>query len=316
MAEKIATRVSYGQALKELGQVDDRLMVFDADLSNATMTNGFAEEYPDRFYNLGIAESNMVGAAAGMATCGKKPFVNTFAIFSAGRCWEQIRNSIAYPALNVKVIGSHGGISVGQEGATHQCIEDYALMRVIPGMTVLAPCDDYETKQAIAALLEYPHPAYLRLGRMPVAVVTKDIPHYKFEIGKGATLRDGKDITIIACGIMVQMALEAANLLAEEGISVRVVDMHTIKPLDCELVLKAAAETGCIVTAEEHNVLGGLGSAVAEVLVQHNPVPMYLHGIKDHFGRSGLADDLLTLYGLSVNDLCESVKSTLLRKSK
>ena len=272
MAEKIATRAAYGKALEELAAQEPNLVVLDADLSGSTMTKGFGAEHPDRFFDMGIAEANMVGVAAGLATCGKKPFVNSFAMFAAGRAWEQVRNSVAYPGLNVKVVGSHGGLSVGEDGATHQCIEDLAIMRAIPNMTVLCPCDGNEMKQAVKALLAYDGPAYLRLGRLAVETVTDQVEGYEFQIGKGVLLRDGQDVTVVAVGMMVQMALTAADILAEEGISVRVIDMHTIKPLDTEILLAAARETGCIVTSEEANIVGGLGSAVSEYLTSVCPV--------------------------------------------
>lgn len=314
MAGKIATRAAYGEALVELAEKYPELVVFDADLAGATMTKGFAAKYPQRFFDMGIAECNMTGVAAGMSTVGFKPFTNTFAMFAAGRAWEQVRNSIAYPHLNVKVVGSHGGLSVGEDGATHQCIEDFALMRVIPGMKVLCPCDGNEMKLAVEALLNYDGPAYMRLGRAAVDIVTDEIPGYKFELDKGAMLADGKDVTIIATGIMVQMALKAREALAAEGVSVRVIDMHTIKPLDEELVLKAAKETGCIVTTEEHNVIGGLGSAVAELLIEKCPVPMVRHGVQDEFGRSGTANAVLEAYGLTVDGLCDKVREALKKK--
>ena len=300
MAEKIATRAAYGEALVALAEEYPELVVLDADLSGSTMTKGFAKAYPDRFFNMGIAEANMMGVAAGLAACGKKPFANTFAMFAAGRAFEQVRNSIAYPHLNVKVVGSHGGLSVGEDGATHQCIEDYAIMRAIPGMMVVSPCDGPEMRLAVKALLDYDGPAYLRLGRLAVETVTDAIPGYTFQLGKGVTLRDGADVTIMATGMMVQMALKAAEILAEEGVSVRVIDMHTIKPLDEELVLKAARETGAIVTSEEANVMGGLGAAVGETGV-HCPVPVIRHGVEDVFGRSGKAQQVLAAYGLTAS---------------
>ena len=314
MAGKIATRAAYGEALVELAEKYPELVVLDADLANATMTKGFAAAYPERFFDMGIAECNMTGVAAGMATCGLKPFTNTFAIFASGRAWEQVRNSVAYPHLNVKVVGSHGGLSVGEDGATHQSIEDFALMRVIPGMKVLCPCDGHEMKLAVEALLNYDGPAYLRLGRAAVETVTDEIEGYRFELDKGAVLADGKDVTVIAVGMMVQLALKARELLAAEGISVRVIDMHTIKPLDAELVMKAAKETGCIVTSEEHNIIGGLGSAVAECLAENCPTPMVRHGVEDVFGRSGTAVAVLEAYGLTVDGLCEKVREALKKK--
>lgn len=311
---KIATRAAYGEALAELAEQYPELVVLDADLSGSTMTKTFAEKYPERFYDMGIAEGNMAGVAAGLAACGKKPFINSFAMFSAGRAWEQVRNSIAYPGLNVKVIGSHGGLSVGEDGATHQCIEDYAIMRAIPGMLVLSPCDGPEMKLAVKALLDYDGPAYMRLGRLGVESVTDTVSGYTFEIGKGSVLRDGTDAAVIATGMMVQSAYEAAEKLAAEGISLRVIDMHTIKPLDADLVIKAAKETGCIVTSEEANVLGGLGSAVAEAVAEACPVPVVRHGVMDEFGRSGKAQAVLDAYKLNADGIIEKVKYTLTLK--
>lgn len=315
MAEKIATRAAYGNALVELAEKYPKLVVFDADLAGATMTKGFMKSYPERFFDMGIAECNMVGVAAGMSTCGLKPFVNTFAMFAAGRAWEQVRNSICYPHLNVKVVGSHGGLSVGEDGATHQCIEDFALMRAIPGMMVLCPCDSHEMRLATEALLNYDGPAYMRLGRLAVETVTDTIEGYRFELGKAAKLREGSDVTIIANGMMVQMALEAAELLAEEQIQARVLDMHTIKPLDEQAVLAAAKETGCIVTAEEANVIGGLGAAVCEYLSGVCPVPVIRNGVQDIFGRSGKAALVLKAYGLSKEGIAASAKKALALKS-
>ena len=314
MGEKIATRNAYGMALAELANKYPEVVCFDADLAGATMSKYFLDAHPDRFFDMGIAESNMQGVAAGMATCGYKPFTNTFAMFAAGRSWEQVRNSIAYPGLNVKVVGSHGGISVGEDGATHQCIEDFALMRAIPGMTVLCPCDANEMKLAVEALINYEGPAYMRLGRLAVETVTDAIPGYSFELGKGSMLREGKDVTIIANGLMVQMALEAAETLAAEGISARVIDMHTIKPLDGEIVKKAAEETGAIVVSEEHNVLGGLGAAVAEFCGENCPVPVVRHGVNDEFGRSGKAPLAMEAYGLTAKVIVEKAKKALAMK--
>lgn len=311
MAEKIATREAYGKALAALAEKYPDLVCFDADLAGATMTKYFKAACPERFFDMGIAEADMVGVAAGMSLCGFKPFVNTFAMFAAGRAWEQVRNSVAYPHLNVKVVGSHGGLSVGEDGATHQCTEDLALMRVIPGMKVLCPCDGYEMKLAVKALLEYDGPAYLRLGRAAVETVTDEIEGYKFELDKGVTLKDGKDVTVIATGLMVQMALKAREMMAAEGVSVRVIDMHTIKPLDTELVLKAAKETGAIVTTEEANVLGGLGAAVAEYLSENYPVPVVRHGVNDEFGRSGKAPLVLDAYGVNADGIIAKVKQAL-----
>lgn len=314
MAGKIATRAAYGEALVELAEQYPELVVFDADLANATMTKGFAAKYPDRFFDMGIAECNMTGVAAGMAACGFKPFTNTFAIFASGRAWEQVRNSIAYPHLNVKVVGSHGGLSVGEDGATHQSIEDISLMRTIPGMKVLCPCDGHEMKLAVKALLDYDGPAYLRLGRSAVENVTDEIEGYRFELDKGAVLADGTDVTVIATGMMVQVALKAREALAAEGVSVRVVDMHTIKPLDAELVVRCAKETGCIVTSEEHNIIGGLGGAVAECLSENCPTPLVRHGVNDEFGRSGTAAAVLDAYGLNVDGLVAKIREALAKK--
>ena len=314
MAGKIATRAAYGEALVELAEKYPELVVFDADLAGATMTKGFAAKYPERFFDMGIAECNMTGVAAGMAACGFKPFTNTFAIFASGRAWEQVRNSVAYPHLNVKVVGSHGGLSVGEDGATHQCIEDFALMRVIPGMKVLCPCDGHEMKLAVEALLNYDGPAYLRLGRAAVDTVTDEIPGYKFELDKGIELASGSDVTVIATGMMVQVALQARETMAKEGVSVRVIDMHTVKPLDSELVLKAAKETGCIVTSEEHSIVGGLGGAVAECLSEKCPTPLVRHGVNDEFGRSGTAAAVLEAYKLAPEGICEKIREALKKK--
>lgn len=311
MAEKIATRAAYGKALAELAEKEPNLVVLDADLSGSTMSKDFAAVCPDRFFDMGIAEANMVGVAAGLAACGKKPFVNSFAMFAAGRAWEQVRNSVAYPGLNVKVVGSHGGLSVGEDGATHQCIEDLAIMRAIPGMTVLCPCDAHEMHQAVKALLAYDGPAYLRLGRLAVETVTDQVPGYTFAIGKGALLRPGTDVTVVAVGMMVQMALAAAEQLAGEGLSVRVIDMHTIKPLDTDILLQAAKETGCLVTTEEANIVGGLGSAVAEYLSGAFPVPLVRHGVEDVFGRSGAAQKVLAAYGLTVDGIVDKVRRAI-----
>ena len=314
MAGKIATRAAYGKALVEFAEKYPKLMVLDADLAKATMTKDFAAAYPNRFFDCGIAENNMTGIAAGMAAAGLKPFSNTFAIFAAGRSYEQVRNSIAYPHLNVTVVGSHGGISVGEDGATHQCTEDFALMRQLPGMVVLCPCDGNEMRLAVEALLNYEGPAYLRLARSATEVFTDEIEDYSFEIGKGVTLADGSDVTIIATGIMVGMALKARELLAAEGISARVIDMHTIKPLDEELVLKAARETGAVVTSEEASVLGGLGGAVAELLAETCPVPVVRHGVNDTFGRSGTAAAVLEYYGLTPEVLADKCRKAVSMK--
>lgn len=315
MGEKKATRAVYGEMLVELAEKYSELVVLDADLSSATMTKSFAKAYPDRFLDMGIAEANMIGVAAGLSTCGKKPFANSFAMFTAGRAYEQVRNSVAYPHLNVKCVGSHGGLSVGEDGATHQCLEDLALMSAIPGMTVVNPCDGNEMRQAVLALIEYNGPAYLRLGRMAVETVTDTIDGYKFELGKAAMLRDGKDVTIAATGLMVQRALAAAELLSGEGVSARVLDFHTIKPLDGEALLAAAKETGCIVTTEEHSIMGGLGSAVAGFIGEHCPVPVVRHGVNDEFGRSGKAEQVLEAYGLTPAGIATKVKKALEMKA-
>ena len=311
MGAKIATRAAYGDALVALADQYPELVVLDADLAEATKSQGFKKAHPDRFFDMGIAECDMIGVAAGLATCGKKPFASTFAMFAAGRAFEQVSNSVAYPHLNVKVVGSHGGLSVGEDGATHQGCEDFATMRSLPGMVVCCPCDGNEMTQAVKALLDYDGPAYLRLGRLAVENVTDAIPGYRFQLGKGLTLKDGRDVTIIAVGLMVQKALAAAELLAAQGVSARVIDMHTVKPLDEELVLKAARETGCIVTSEEHNVIGGLGEAVCACTSAHCPVPVLRHGVEDVFGRSGKAELVLEAYGLTPEGIAAKVKAAL-----
>jgi len=313
MGKNISTREAYGRALVEFGD-NDKIYVFDADLKKCTMTTYFADEYPDRFFNIGIAEANMVDIAAGFATCGATALVHTFAIFAAGRVYDQVRNNVAYPRLNVKVIGSHAGLTVGEDGATHQCIEDISLMRTIPGMTVIVPCDAYETRLATKAILEYNGPCYFRTGRPAVECVTDTYEDYKFEIGKGIQLKDGKDVTIIACGLMVQEALRAQKILAQDGIQARVIDMHTIKPIDKDIIIKAAEETGAIVTAEEHNVIGGLGSAVAEVIVRTKNVPIEFVGVKDVFGHSAAPKLLLEKYGLTAENIVENAKTAISRK--
>ena len=312
--EKIATRGAYGEELVKLAEEYPELVVLDADLSSATMTKAFSKAYPERFFNMGIAEADMMGFAAGLAACGKKPFANSFAMFSAGRAWEQVRNSIAYPHLNVKCVGSHGGLSVGEDGASHQCVEDLALMSAIPGMVVVNPCDGPEMRRAVKALLDYDGPAYLRLGRMAVESVTDETPGYEFTLGKAAMLRDGADVTLAATGLMVQRALAAAEMLAAKGVSARVLDFHTIKPLDTEAVLAAARETGCIVTSEEHSVIGGLGSAVASVCAENCPVPVVRHGVMDEFGRSGKALEVLEAYGLTAEVMVEKAMQALALK--
>jgi transketolase len=314
MADKIATRHAYGEALAELGIENKRIVALDADVSTCTMSCMFGEKFPDRFYNVGIAEANMVGIAAGMSTAGLIPFLHSFAMFTAGRTYDQIRNSVAYPGLNVKAIGTHAGITVGEDGATHQCIEDLSLMRTIPGMTVVCPCDGNETAKAVYAIAEYTGPVYMRLGRFIVDNVTNTIPDYKFQLGKGSLLLDGKDVTIIATGMMVQESMRAASLLDKEGIKARVIDMHTIKPIDRDIIIKAAKETGAIVTAEEHNIIGGLGSAVCEVVCAEQLVPVIRIGINDEFGRSGEPFALMRLYGLSPENIAEKARLAISKK--
>lgn len=304
--KKIATRDSYGSALAELGKEADDLVVLDADLAAATKTGIFQKAFPDRHIDCGIAESNMMGIAAGLASAGKVPFVSSFAMFAAGRAFEQVRNSIGYPHLNVKIGATHAGLSVGEDGATHQCNEDLALMRVIPGMTVISPSDDVEARAAVRAAYALDGPVYLRFGRLAVPVIN-DRPDYKFEIGKGVTLRDGADLTIIATGLCVSEALYAADRLKEDGIDAGVINMHTIKPLDAELVAGAAGKTGNIVTVEEHSVIGGLGSAVAEVLAEQHPARMLRIGVEDTFGESGPAVQLLEKYGLDAAGIYSKV---------
>ena len=306
--KKIATRDSYGNALAELGKEHDNLVVLDADLAGTTKTATFKKAFPDRFYDCGIAEANLMGIAAGLSTTGLVPFASTFAMFAAGRAFEQVRNSIGYPHLNVKIGATHAGISVGEDGATHQCNEDIALMRTIPGMTIINPSDDVEAKAAVRAAYEMEGPVYLRFGRLAVPVIN-DGEDYKFEIGKGVTLRDGKDVAIIATGLCVNSALEAAKLLEADGIDARVINIHTIKPIDEELIIKAAKEVGKVVTVEEHSIIGGLGGAVCEVLSENAPVPVKRIGVNDVFGESGPAVKLLEKYGLDGKGVYESVKA-------
>lgn len=313
MTDKIATRDVYGKVLVELGKEMENVVVLDADLSKSTKTAVFAREFPDRFFNIGIAEQNLIGTAAGLATCGKIPFASTFAIFATGRAFEPIRNSVAYPKLNVKIVATHAGITVGEDGASHQCIEDLALMRTVPNMTVLCPADAVETEAAVMAAVVLEGPVYIRLGRSKVPVIY-DKDNYSFELGKGITVKEGKDATVIATGIMVWQALEAAEMLKGEGIDVRVIDIHTIKPIDKGIIAKAAKETGAIVTAEEHNIIGGLGSAVAEVISENYPVPLLRVGIKDVFGESGKAEELLVKYGLTSRHIADAVKQVISKK--
>ncbi|ABK61598.1 transketolase family protein [Clostridium novyi] len=307
MGNKMATREAYGKALAKLGMENPNVVVFDADLSKSTKTADFKNVCPERHFNMGIAEANMMNVAAGFATCGKIPFASTFAVFASGRAFEQIRNTICYPKLNVKVCATHAGITVGEDGASHQSVEDISLMRSIPNMTVINPSDAVETEAVIRAIAEFNGPCYVRLGRAAVETIN-DNPEYKFEIGKGITLREGKDATIIATGIMVEAALEAYNMLAEEGIKVKVVNIHTIKPIDTELIVKSAEETGVLITAEEHSVIGGLGSAVCEVVSENHPVPVMRVGVKDTFGESGKPAELLKAYGLTAEDIVKAVK--------
>ena len=306
--KKIATRDSYGNALAELGTEHDNVVVLDADLAAATKTGIFKKAHPDRFIDCGIAESNMIGVAAGLATTGKVPFASSFAMFAAGRAFEQVRNSVGYPHLNVKIGATHAGISVGEDGATHQCNEDIALMRTIPGMVVINPADDVEARAAVRAAYEHQGPVYLRFGRLAVPVIN-DRPDYKFELGKGVVLREGKDLTIIATGLPVSNCLEAAEKLAADGIDAKVINIHTIKPLDEELVVAAAKETGKVVTVEEHSVIGGLGSAVCEVLCEKAPAKVLRIGVNDTFGESGPAPELIAKYGLDAESIYKKVKA-------
>ncbi len=308
--KKIATRESYGKTLIEIGKENDNLIVFDADLAGATKTAMFKEAFPERHIDCGIAEANMVGIAAGMSTTGYVPFISTFAMFVAGRAFEQIRNSIGYPHLNVKIGATHAGISVGEDGATHQCNEDIALMRTIPGMVIINPSDDIEARAAIKAAYNYVGPVYLRFGRLPIPIFN-DKPDYNFEIGKGVTLKEGKDITLVATGLEVYETLKVAEKLEEEGISARVINIHTIKPLDENIIVKAAKETGKIVTIEEHSIIGGLGSAVCDVVSLKYPVPVLKIGVNDTYGESGPALQLLAKYGLDSESIYKKVKEFL-----
>ena len=311
MAEvkNVATRDAYGQALCELAEKRQDFVVLDADLAAATKTGTFKKAYPEMFYNCGIAEQNMMSVAAGIAATGKMVFASSFAMFAVGRAFEQVRNSIGYPHHNVKIGASHAGISVGEDGATHQCCEDIALMRTIPGMTIINPADAVETRQAVLAAAEIDGPVYMRFGRLAVPVVFDE--NYKFEIGKGVELKNGTDVTIIATGFMVKEALEAYDMLDAEGISARIINMATIKPIDREIIIKAAEETGAIVTAEEHSVIGGLGSAVAEVVTEVCPIPVKMVGVKDTFGMSGPANELLDIFGLRAKDIVTAVKEAI-----
>ncbi len=312
MAEKIATREAYGNALAEFGEKYN-FVVLDADLAAATKTGVFKKKFPERFFDCGIAEGNMMTVAAGLAAAGQVPFASTFAMFAAGRAFEQIRNSIAYPHLNVKIGATHAGITVGEDGATHQCLEDLGVMRTIPGMAIVNPADATEARAAVEWAINYNGPVYLRFGRMAVPVLF-DKDTYKFEFGKGVTMAQGKDVTIVATGIMVDMALSARELLAAEGIDARVINIHTIKPIDRDIIIAAAAETGAIVTAEEHNVIGGLGSAVAEVVAETKPVPVLRIGTEDRFGKSGKVPALLEEYGLTPAAIAAKAKAAIALK--
>ena len=312
MAEKIATREAYGNALAEFGSQYD-FVVMDADLAAATKTATFKKAFPDRFFDCGIAEGNMISVAAGLAAAGKVVFASSFAMFAAGRAFEQVRNSVGYPHLNVKIGATHAGITVGEDGATHQCLEDFALMRTIPGMVVVNPADAVEARAAVKAAIEYKGPMYLRFGRYAVPVLN-DPATYRFELGKGVQMVEGTDLTIVATGMMVDMAIEASKTLAERGIKARVINIHTIKPIDKDIILKAAAETGAIVTAEEHNIIGGLGSAVAEVVGEGCPVPVLRVGVNDQYGHSGKVPPLLEMYGLTPAAIVAKAEAALALK--
>ena len=313
MADKIATREAYGAALAEFGDKYDKLVVLDADLAAATKTGTFKKKFPDRFFDCGIAEGNMVTVAAGLATTGLIPFASSFAMFAAGRAFEQVRNAIGYPHLNVKIGATHAGISVGEDGATHQCLEDFATMRSIPGMVVMQPADAVEARAMVEAAINYVGPCYMRFGRYAVPTLF-DKETYKFEIGKGIVMADGKDVTLVATGLMVEQALLAREQLAAENISARVVNIHTIKPLDSDLILSCAAETGAIVTAEEHNYIGGLGSAVCECVSGAKPVPVIRVGVEDQFGRSGKVPPLMEMYGLTASNIVAKAKAAIALK--
>jgi len=315
MADKIATRQAYGEALSELGETNPKIVVLDADLSGSTKTAVFGKKFPDRFFNCGIAEANMICIAAGFAASGYIPFASSFAMFATGRAFEQVRNSVGYTSLNVKIAASHGGITVGEDGASHQCCEDFGLMGLIPGMTVISPADAVEAKAAVYAAAKYVGPVYMRFGRSAVPVIY-DPKTYTFRWGKGDVLADGRDVSIVANGITVGMALEARKLLENEGISARVITIHTIKPIDRDIILKAASDTGAIVTAEEHSVLGGLGCAVSHVVVTELPVPVLKIGMQDVFGRSGTVPELLEFYGITPAAIAAKAKAAVALKKK
>jgi transketolase len=307
-----ATRDAYGEVLAELGSENGNIVVLDADLSGSTKTAVFGKRFPERFFNMGIAEANMIGTAAGLAAAGKIPFVSTFAIFAAGRAWEQIRQSVAYPKANVKIVPTHGGITVGEDGGSHQSVEDIAIMRAIPNMTVIVPADAAETRQVIRTVAAHKGPVYVRLGRNKVPAIFPDDCY--FEIGKGCEVLHGTDMTFVTTGLMTGQAVKAAELLKKEGISARIIHIATVKPLDQEIILKAARETGAIVTAEEHSIIGGLGGAVAELLAENLPTPLKRVGIRDRFGTSGKAEELLKYFGLTAEDLSEAAREVLARK--
>ncbi len=311
--QKVATREAYGAALAEYG-TDERIVVLDADLSKSTKTEMFKKKYPERFFNMGIAEANMMAVAAGISTCGKIVFASSFAIFAGLRACEQVRNSICYPRMNVKIGATHAGISVGEDGASHQAVEDMAIMCALPNMTVISPADSVETKCAVKAAIEYNGPVYLRLGRLAVPVIYNE-SDYSFKIGKGVVIKDGKDVTVIATGLMVHIAAEACDILEKEGIDARLIDIHTIKPIDSALIIKAAQETGAIVTAEEHNIIGGLGSMVASVTAGNQPVPVRMVGIEDKFGKSGKPDSLMQMYGLTAEKIAATAREAIRMKS-
>ena len=313
MADKVATRDAYGNALVKLGETNPKIVVLDADLSKSTKTAGFSKKFPERFFQMGIAEADMMGTAAGLATSDKIPFASTFAVFATGRAYDQIRNSIGYPGLNVKIAATHAGITVGEDGGSHQSIEDVTLMRVIPGMTVLNPADATETEKLIFLAAQLDGPVYIRLGREPVSVIFD--AQYQPEIGKAVLLREGTDATIAASGVMVERALLAADLLKENGVAVRVLNIHTIKPIDTAAIIAAAQETGAIVTAEEHSIIGGLASAVSEVVVRHYPVPMEFIGVQDRFGQSGTPAELMAEYGLDPVHIVTAIEKAISRKN-
>lgn len=312
MADKIATREAYGNALCSLGEKYENIVVLDADLAEATKTCMFKKKFPERFIDCGIAENNMTSVAAGLSTCGKIPFVSTFAMFAAGRSFEQIRNSIGYPHLNVKICATHAGISVGEDGATHQCNEDIALMRTIPGMVVINPSDGVEAEKAVEAAINYEGPVYIRFGRLALPIINDS--DYKFEIGKAVKMKDGSDLTIVANGMMVAESLEAAKILEAEGVSVEVINAHTVKPLDKDTIVNSAKKTGAVVVSEEHNIIGGLGSAVAEAIAEACPVPVVRHGVNDVYGKSGPAKELIEYYGLNAKGIVEKAKIALALK--